>query len=86
MQTRAGDMYFVRIEDSRTSEPLYEYNSVFSTSKEALQDAEYMIGEGSIPIAEYGYIVRVYDTHPDIPGVRQIASRGIHIKPMEGGG
>ena len=43
-----------------------------------------MIEEGSIPLIEYGYIIRIYDTHPDIPGVRQVASRGIHIKPIGG--
>ena len=70
-----GFMYWIRVRDKYTGETLHEYHSVFTDMDEATEDVYRMIGEGRIPYMYLGYIVEMFDTHPDVPGSKMIDRR-----------
>ncbi len=65
--------YYVRIADLYTGRIVYEYDSTFSDTDEAIEDVRRMIVEGFLlSLEQPGFTVTVYDTHPDVPGVTAI--------------
>lgn len=70
-------MYWIRVRNRDTGDILYEYSSVFTDVDEAVEDVNRMVEEGKIPYTSGGYTIDIFDTHPDIPGVRPISRRGV---------
>lgn len=66
---------WIRVRNRHTNEVLCEYESVFTDVDEAVEDVYRMIGEGRLPYLYLGYLVEIFDTHPDVPEVRKIATR-----------
>jgi len=81
-----GPMYWIRVKNRSTGKILYEYHSVFTDVDEAVEDIRLIIEEGRLidvidrkgewivdrPI---GYIVELFDTHPDVPGSKLVGKR-----------
>lgn len=73
--SRQEPMYWIRVTDRFTDEVLYEYNSVFTDIDEAVEDVRRMTEEGVIPYARRGYMVKLFDTHPDVIGAKRVGER-----------
>lgn len=72
-------MFWTRVRDYFTRDALYEYESVFTDVDEAVEDVQYMVNEGRIPVVSGTFEVELYDTHPDVPGSRLVGRRRLRF-------